>query len=85
MPNASFKQAAGDRAAVVQGHVVAEQQVRLLPQHYLDQLPQAAEPQHDWPDEEGALTADWQQQDGRDSVTIQGEEGARDAQPQGGC
>ena len=56
----------------MQGHVVAEQQEKLLPQHYLDQLPPQAPPQPDQPDEAGPLTVNWQEESGRDNVTIEG-------------
>lgn len=56
----------------VQGHVVAEQQVKLTQQHYFDQLPQRSDSQPEYEEQAGPLTVNWHQENGRDSVTIQG-------------
>ncbi len=46
--------------------------MKLSAQHYLDQLPQQDIAQPDYTDEAAPLTVNWQEADGRDSVTIQG-------------
>lgn len=51
---------------------MAEQQVKLTQQHYFDQLPQQSDSQPDYEEQAGPLTVNWQQENGRDSVTIQG-------------
>ena len=53
----------------LQGHVVAEQQEKLLLQHYHDKLPPQATVQPDHHDEAGPLTVNWQEEG---SVTIAG-------------
>lgn len=63
----------GDENAWLQGHVVAEAQIKLSPQHYMDQLPrQEAEQEAEYEEETEPLTVAWQDEDGRDTVTIQG-------------
>jgi len=57
---------------VLQGHVVAEQQIKLSAQHYLDQLPQQISSEPDYEQQAAPLTVNWQEENGRDSVTIQG-------------
>ena len=53
--------------------MVAETQIKLSPQHYMDQLPrQEAEQEADYEEETEPLTVAWQDEDGRDTVTIQG-------------
>ena len=57
---------------VLQGHVVAEQQIKLSAQHYLDQLPQQISSEPEYEQQAAPLTVNWQEENGRDSVTIQG-------------
>lgn len=57
---------------VLQGHVVAEQQIKLSAQHYLDQLPQQSVSEPEYEQQAAPLTVNWQEENGRDSVTIQG-------------
>lgn len=57
---------------VLQGHVVAEQQIKLSAQHYLDQLPQQILSEPEYEQQAAPLTVNWQEENGRDSVTIQG-------------
>lgn len=53
--------------------MVAETQIKLSPQHYMDQLPrQEAEQEAEYEEETEPLTVAWQDEDGRDTVTIQG-------------
>ena len=57
----------------LQGHVGAEAQMGLTPQHYLDQLPrQEAEQEAEYEEESQPLTVQWQDEGGRDTVTVQG-------------
>ena len=46
--------------------------MKLSGQHYLDQLPQQDDEVPDYEDEAPPLTVNWREEDGRDSVTIQG-------------
>lgn len=54
--------------------MVAEAQMGLTPQHYLDQLPrQPPEQEAEYEEESEPLTVHWQDENGRDTVTVQGE------------
>lgn len=53
--------------------MVAEAQIGLTPQHYLDQLPrQPPQQEAEYEEESEPLTVHWQDEDGRDTVTVQG-------------
>jgi len=58
--------------SALQGHVVAEQQIKLSAQHYLDQLPQQSASEPEYEQQAAPLTVNWHEENGRDSVTIQG-------------
>ncbi|KAA6422205.1 MAG: hydrolyzing O-glycosyl compounds [Trebouxia sp. A1-2] len=61
-----------------QGHVVAEQQIKLSAQHYLDQLPQQSTSEPEYEQQAAPLTVNWQEENGRDSglkVVISGSTG----------
>ncbi|KAL3153868.1 hypothetical protein ABBQ32_013441 [Trebouxia sp. C0010 RCD-2024] len=61
-----------------EGHVVAEAQIGLTPQHYLDQLPrQPPQQEAEYEEESEPLTVHWQDEDGRDTVTVQGDKGLK--------
>ena len=51
---------------------MAEQQIKLSAKHYLDQLPQQSVSEPEYEQQAAPLTVNWQEENGRDSVTIQG-------------
>lgn len=58
--------------AWLQGHVMAETQIKLSSQHYMDQLPRQEEEEPEYEEAAGPLTVNWQDEEGRDTVIIQG-------------